>query len=108
MWADVESEVDYLNPLFGSEQVAVVIERIVDSLCQTGTIDDEATRRALDEALSAILSEQLEFSPRTLSESGPRAATSCSGFQLKGGQLPHRLASTFLSEIPPGFSALDL
>lgn len=49
------------------QDVAVVVERIVDALCPTGTVDDEATRIALNEALSGALSEQPEFDPTAVS-----------------------------------------
>jgi len=44
-----------------------VIERIVNALCPPGTTDDEAIRAALDEALSAVLSDQPEFDPDNIS-----------------------------------------
>ncbi len=52
---------------FRGQEIGVVIERIVDALCPTGTVDDEATRVALDEALSAVLSDQPEFDPDAMS-----------------------------------------
>lgn len=51
-----------ITALRGSD-VGTVIERIVDALCPPGTVDDEETRAALDEALSAVLSDQPAFDP---------------------------------------------
>src|ERR1700686_989449 len=45
-----------------------------------------------DRFSSQRLSSQKEFSPRTLSESGPRAAAFSFRFQLKAGQLPSELS----------------
>lgn len=49
------------------EDVGYVIERIVNALCPAGTVDDEATRTSLDEALSAVLSDQPTFDPDKVS-----------------------------------------
>jgi hypothetical protein len=48
------------------EEVGIAIEKIVEALCPPGTIDDEATRIALDEALSSVLSDQPEFDPNAM------------------------------------------
>jgi hypothetical protein len=62
-----ESVVGFDVSAFRGHETTVVIERIVDALCPTGTIDDEATRTALDEALSAVLSDRPEFDPDAMS-----------------------------------------
>jgi hypothetical protein len=49
------------------QDVNFVIGRIVEALCPTGTVDDEATRAALDEALCAVLSDQPDFDPDLMS-----------------------------------------
>jgi hypothetical protein len=55
-----------LSALRGRD-TGTVIERVVNALCPPGTIDDEATRAALDEALSAVLSDQPTFDPDAIS-----------------------------------------
>lgn len=49
------------------QDTGIAIERLVGLLCPTGTTDDEAIRAALDEALSAVLSDQPQFDPDVMS-----------------------------------------
>lgn len=55
-----------LSALRGQD-LGAVIEKIVNALCPAGTLDDEATRTAMDEALSAVLSDQPTFDPDVVS-----------------------------------------